>query len=65
MLSADEATNLLEFFEQQRGRGGTFLFIDPWKGTEHLCCLDRDAAITRWKGEANTETELVIREVAP
>ena len=50
--------------QQQRGRGGTFLFIDPWGGTEHVCCFDRDATITRWKAEANIETELVIREVA-
>ena len=62
-LSATEARALVDFHSQQRGRAGTFLFVDPWTGAEHTACFEQDELQINHVGEDKSACELQIREV--
>ena len=61
-ISAEEMAAMEEFFESAQGQFGSFLFTDPWDGTEYPdCSLDIDVFNARAAAEWRWASQLVIR----
>lgn len=64
-LDEPEIARLKEFFEQQKGRWGTFSFTDPWDGTVHPNCSFADDALPQQNPQVGQhQARLVIYEHA-
>ena len=64
-LDESEIARLKEFFEQQRGRWGTFSFTDPWNGVVHArCSFAEDSFQHQQSEEGRHQTRLTIYEHA-
>ena len=64
-LDESEIARLKEFFEQQRGRWGTFSFTDPWNGVVHPhCSFAEDSFHQQQIEEGRHHTRLTIYEHA-
>ena len=64
-LDGSEVARLKEFFEQQRGRWGTFSFTDPWNNSVHPnCSFAEDTFLERQAEEGLSQTRLTIYEHA-
>ena len=65
LLDDAEAARLRAFFEQQKGRWGTFSFTDPWTGIAHTqCSFETDTFPHTQDGEGRNAVQLVINEHA-
>lgn len=63
MLDEAELSAIEEFFISQKGRFGTFAFVDPWTQTTFAnCSLDQDTLDCQLQGEAQGSTSLVVVE---
>ncbi len=64
-LDESEIAALKDFFEQQKGRWGTFAFTDPWDGSVHsTCSFSEDRFPQKQAGEGRHQTSLTIYEHA-
>ncbi|MEX2263559.1 MAG: DUF2460 domain-containing protein [Bryobacteraceae bacterium] len=62
-LDEQELTALEDFFVEQRGRQGSFSFVDPWSEEEHSdCSLETESIELEWTGETFGRTTLIVRE---
>ena len=63
LLNEDEMAAVAQFFELQRGRSGTFRFVDPHDGREYPACrFDQDECEIQHSGEGRAGTVLAIKE---
>ena len=64
-LDESEIATLKGFFEQQKGRWGTFSFTDPWDQVAHPnCSFSEDRFPQKQAGEGRHQTSLAIYEHA-
>ncbi len=64
-LDDREVAMLKAFFEQQKGRWGTFTFADPWTGQVYpACSFENDTFPQAQNGEDRNSARLVIYEHA-
>ena len=64
-LDESEIARLKEFFEQQRGRWGTFSFTDPWNNTVYSnCSFAEDSFPHQQPEEGRHQLRLTIYEHA-
>ena len=64
-LGESEIARLKEFFEQQRGRWGTFSFTDPWDNSVHAnCSFAEDTFPQQQSEEGHSQARLTIYEHA-
>jgi hypothetical protein len=57
-----ELADIRRFFDEQRGRFGSFAFVDPWDGVEYAdCSFDMESMTATYRGELRGTTTLVIR----
>jgi hypothetical protein len=62
-LDGTEMAALERFFEQEQGALGSFIFTDPWDGTEHPnCSLRSDSMELVMEGEMRGATSLAVIE---
>ncbi len=61
MLDASEVVALRDFFDQQRGRWGTFTFTDPSDGSQRQCSFAEDS-FPRRRDAAGYRTRLTLYE---
>jgi len=61
LLDASEVVTLREFFDEQRGRWGTFTFTDPVDASLHQCSFAEDS-FPRRRDAAGYRTRLTIYE---
>ena len=65
LLDAREAAQLRAFFEQQKGRWGTFAFTDPATGQSYASCsFESDAFPEKQECEGRASASLVVYEHA-
>ena len=63
MLDESELHELREFFRTQNGAAGTFVFTDPWDGTQYSSCSIEEDEMTDTEADvSNGQTSLTIRE---
>jgi hypothetical protein len=64
LLDEAELEVLKQFFEQNRGRAGTFSFTDPWDGTVYSNCRFQDDELTlAWLNVGQGQAEVMIQEI--
>jgi hypothetical protein len=63
LLDESEVATLREFFDQQRGRWGTFTFTDPADGSPRQCSFAEDA-FPRRRNAAGFGSRLTVYEHA-
>ncbi|MGB9604885.1 MAG: DUF2460 domain-containing protein [Bryobacteraceae bacterium] len=62
-IEDEEARRLVNFFEGQQGRVGSFAFEDPWeKTTNPNCSLVNDEVRLELENEGRARVRVVIRE---
>lgn len=63
LLDESELTRLREFCSQVRGRAGSFVFVDPWDGTEYAdCSLAGDEVELELSEEGRGRAVLIVKE---
>jgi len=63
LLDELELMRLEEFFVEQAGAAGSFVFTDPWDGTEYEdCSFEGDDVELVFAGNGDGRMSLVIRE---
>jgi hypothetical protein len=63
LLDEAELASLEDFFEEQRGPAGTFVFTDPWDGTVHASCsFEGDTMTAEYRGPGDGVSSVVVRE---
>lgn len=63
LLDEGELAALEGFFEDCQGAFGSFVFTDPWDGSEYPdCSLEADSMELVLEGELRGGTSLVVRE---
>lgn len=61
-LNALEIAAINQLFNISQGRRTTFVFIDPWTGTQHdNCCFETDEFHLKFANREAGETVLVVR----
>jgi hypothetical protein len=62
LLDEGEIARLKEFFEQQKGRWGTFSFTDPWDASFHATCSFADDVFPHAESGARHQAHLAVYE---
>ena len=63
MLDESELVNLEQFFEDEGGRAGSFVFTDPWDGTVYASCsFASDDLDLQFEEAARGKTQVAIKE---
>lgn len=63
LLDEVELAGIEEFFAEQNGRAGTFVFTDPWDGTVHASCsFETDAMTANYRDPGDGAASVVVKE---
>ena len=63
LLDEAELVRLEEFFLEQGGRAGSFVFTDPWDGVQYPdCSFESDELAALFRGLGDGVTEVVVKE---
>jgi hypothetical protein len=63
LLNEAELERLKQFFIEEGGQAGTFIFTDPWDGTVHASCsFENDTMTAEYRAPGDVTASVVVRE---